>query len=152
MAEQVDFESFRTSWLQSVQQGAPSTVELGRRFALKLITQWLDASETTADLVYCDGSGDGGIDVAFLDEGPDSASDAPEESGHAWYLVQSKYGSAFAGAGTLLTEGQKVIETLDGRRPRLNSWRKDCWNGSPTSATPPGRPTSWSSCSRRSAA
>lgn len=121
MAEQVEFEAFRTSWLQSVQEGSPSTVELGRRFALKIITQWLDASETTADLVYCDGSSDGGIDVAFLDEGPDSASDAPEESGHAWYLVQSKYGSAFAGIGTLLTEGQKVIETLDGRRTRLNS-------------------------------
>ena len=121
MTNQVDFEAFRTSWLQSVQEGSPSTVELGRRFALKLISQWLDASAATADLVYCDGGGDGGIDVAFLDEGPDSASDAPEESGHAWYLVQSKYGSAFAGIGTLLTEGQKVIETLDGRRPRLNS-------------------------------
>lgn len=121
MTEQVDFEAFRTSWLQSVQAGSPSTVELGRRFALKLISQWLDASETTADLVYCDGSGDGGIDLAFLDEGPDSANDAAEESGHAWYLVQSKYGSAFAGAGTLLVEGQKVIETLDGRRDRLNS-------------------------------
>lgn len=121
MIEQVDFEAFRASWLQDVQEGSPSTVELGRRFALKIITQWLDASATTADLVYCDGSGDGGIDVAFLDEGPDSASDAPEESGHAWYLVQSKYGSAFAGIGTLLIEGQKVIETLDGRRPRLNS-------------------------------
>lgn len=121
MTEQIDFEAFRASWLQSVQEGTPSTVELGRRFALKLITQWLDASEATADLVYCDGSGDGGIDVAFLDEGPDTTSDAPEESGHAWYLVQSKYGSAFAGIGTLLIEGQKVIETLDGRRQRLNS-------------------------------
>lgn len=121
MVEQVDFEAFRASWLHDVQEGVPSTVEFGRRFALKIITQWLDASATTADLVYCDGSGDGGIDVAFLDEGPDSASDAPEESGHAWYLVQSKYGSAFAGIGTLLTEGQKVVETLDGRRNRLNS-------------------------------
>lgn len=121
MTEQVDFDDFRTSWLASIQQGQPSTVELGRRFALKLITQWLDASDTTADLVYCDGSGDGGIDVAFLDEGPDSANDAPEESGHVWYLVQSKYGAAFAGSGTLLVEGQKVIETLDGRRSRLNS-------------------------------
>lgn len=121
MTEQVSFEDFRSSWLEDVQAGSPSTVELGRRFALKIISQWLDASETTADLVYCDGSGDGGIDLAFLDEGPDSASDAAEESGHAWYLVQSKYGSAFAGPDTLLVEGQKVIETLDGRRTRLNS-------------------------------
>lgn len=121
MDDQVDFDAFRASWLQEVQAGAPNTVELGRRFALKLITQWLDTSSATADIVYCDGSGDGGIDVAFLDEGPDSANDAAEESGHAWYLVQSKYGSAFAGPATLLVEGQKVIETLDGRRQRLNS-------------------------------
>lgn len=121
MDESVDFEAFRTSWLQDVQQNAPSTVELGRRFALKLITQWLDTSAATADMVYCDGSGDGGIDIAFLDEGPDSTSNAADESGHAWYLVQSKYGAAFAGPSTLLIESQKVIETLDGRRHRLNS-------------------------------
>lgn len=121
MVDQIDFETFRASWLEDVQHGNPSTVELGRRFSLKIISQWLDTSAANADLVYCDGSGDGGIDVAFLDEGPDSTSDAAEESGHVWYLVQSKYGSAFAGIGTLLVEGQKVIETLDGRRARLNS-------------------------------
>ena len=118
---QVDFEDFREAWLADVRAGEPSTRELGRRFAAKLVTQWIDASEHASDMVLCDGSGDGGIDVALLDTGPDSSSDAPEESGHSWYLVQSKYGSAFAGAGTLLTEGQKVIDTLDGRRPRLNS-------------------------------
>ena len=69
----------------------------------------------------CDGAGDGGIDIALLDTGPDSSNDAPEESGHSWYLVQSKYGSAFAGVGTLLIEGQKVIETLDGKRSNLSS-------------------------------
>ncbi len=40
----VDLEAFRDSWLESVKSGAPSTVELGRRFALKLVTQWLDVS------------------------------------------------------------------------------------------------------------
>jgi len=115
------FEDFRRSWLEEVQAGSPSTVELGRRFALKLVTQWLDASDTTTDFIYCDGSRDGGIDVAFLDTGPDEVSDSTGTSGHTWYLVQSKYGSAFAGISTLLAEGQKVIETLDGRRPQLNS-------------------------------
>lgn len=118
---QVSFEEFREAWLADVRVGEPSTRELGRRFATKLVTQWIDASETVSDLVLCDGSGDGGIDVALLDTGPDSSSDAPEESGHTWYLVQSKYGSAFAGTGTLLTEGQKVVDTLDGRRTNLNS-------------------------------
>ncbi|HEY2232221.1 MAG TPA: AIPR family protein [Candidatus Angelobacter sp.] len=117
----VNFEEFRASWLESVQEGQPSTRELGRRFALKLVTQWLDASEHTSDIIVCDGSGDGGIDLAILDTGPDSSSDAPEESGHTWYLVQSKYGTAFAGVGTLLSEGQKVIDTLDGKRGKLSS-------------------------------
>lgn len=123
MTEQpfVSFDDFRKSWLESIVEGAPSTVELGRRFALKLVTQWMDASEATAEFTYCDGSGDGGIDVAILDTGPEEAGDDSGVSGHTWYLVQSKYGSAFAGTTTLLNEGQKIIDTLDGRRERLNS-------------------------------
>ncbi|QGJ72875.1 AIPR family protein [Sinorhizobium meliloti] len=117
----IDLDQFRTSWLEDVREGNPSTVELGRRFALKLVTQWLDTSDTTSDFIYCDGSGDGGIDVALLDTGPDEITDDSATSGHTWYLVQSKYGSAFAGTGTLLIEGQKVIDTIDGRRPKLNS-------------------------------
>lgn len=116
-----EFEGFRQSWLEEVQAGTPSTVELGRRFALKLVTQWLDTSDVTADFTYCDGSCDGGIDIALLDTGPEVVSDDDGVSGHTWYLVQSKYGAAFAGANTLLSEGQKVIDTLDGNRPKLNS-------------------------------
>ena len=115
------FEEFRQSWLGEVTEGNPSTVELGRRFALKLVAQWLDTSEPTADFTYCDGSRDGGIDVALLDTGPDEAVEDGAMTGHCWYLIQSKYGSAFAGTGTLLAEGQKVIDTLDGKRPQLNS-------------------------------
>lgn len=117
----VGLDDFRTSWIESVRAGTPSTVELGRRFALKLVTQWMDVAETAADFIYCDGSADGGIDVALLDTGPEEMPDDSTTSGHTWYLVQSKYGSAFAGSHTLLLEGQKVIETLDGRRLRLNS-------------------------------
>lgn len=117
----ISFEDFRSSWLEDVQAGTPSTVDLGRRFALKLVTQWLDTSEANAEFIYCDGSGDGGIDVAILDTGPEELADDAGISGHTWFLVQSKYGSAFAGSSTLLAEGQKVIETLDNKRPRLNS-------------------------------
>lgn len=117
----VGFDEFRKSWLESVVAGSPSTVELGRRFALKLVTQWMDIAEGGADFIYCDGSGDGGVDVAVLDTGPEELADDASTSGHTWYLVQSKYGSAFAGSNTLLAEGQKVIETLDGHRIRLNS-------------------------------
>ncbi|HUB49345.1 MAG TPA: AIPR family protein [Acetobacteraceae bacterium] len=117
----IGFDQFRLSWLESIVAGSPSTVELGRRFALKLVTQWMDSSESTADFVLCDGAGDGGIDVALLDTGPDESNDEAEGSGHTWYLVQSKYGSAFKGTNTLLSEGQKVIDTLDGKRPQLSS-------------------------------
>ena len=60
----IDFEAFRQEWLADITEGSPSTVELGRRFAVKIVTQWLDGYEPGTDLVYCDGAGDGGIDLA----------------------------------------------------------------------------------------
>ncbi len=119
----VDAESFADfcgEWTMEVTQGSPSTVELGRRFAYKLLSQWMDAQEFSEDPVYCDGAGDGGIDLAILQKG-DSSDPETEESGDTWYLVQSKYGSAFQGTSTLLAEGQKIIETLDGKRTKLSS-------------------------------
>ncbi|MBE0414990.1 MAG: AIPR family protein [Dehalococcoidia bacterium] len=120
----VSFEDFRNQWLEDIQSGSPSTVELGRRFAHKLLIQWLDIESASDDLVYCDGSGDGGIDIAYLDRGErGDTGEGEEESavGHTWYIVQSKYGKAFHGTTTLLEESQKVIESLDGRRPKLSS-------------------------------
>lgn len=118
MADFPPYEVFRDEWLTSVRAGQPSTVDLGNRFAHKLVTQWRDVSPGAEDIHYCDGSGDGGIDLAFLYHGD---ADAESQEGHTWYLVQSKYGSAFRGPETLLAEGHKVIETLDGRRTRLSS-------------------------------
>ncbi|MGI8551455.1 MAG: AIPR family protein, partial [Dehalococcoidia bacterium] len=122
MGEVVSFEDFRDSWLTDVREGDPSSTEIGHRFARKLLSQWRDLDDTSDDLVYCDGAGDGGIDIAHLyrGEGADSEADGTTE-GHFWYLVQSKYGSAFRGAGTLLEEGQKLVDTLDGQRLRLSS-------------------------------
>lgn len=115
----VQFDEFLDSWKESIRDGSPSTVELGRRFSLKLITQWLDTSESGIEWIYCDGARDGGIDLAVLDVGAGEEGDA--NPGHTWFLIQSKYGTAFQGPSTLLLEGQKVIETLDGRRAKLNS-------------------------------
>jgi hypothetical protein len=120
-SESVDFESFREQWLSDVEKGNPSTVELGRRFAHKLVQQWRDIDDSSTDLVYCDGAGDGGIDIAYLDRGEDEESSENNASGHTWYLMQSKYGSAFRGDATLLIEGQKVLDTLDGKRQKLSS-------------------------------
>ncbi len=121
-ADKVTFEAYREQWLADVRAEQPSTIDLGRRFASKLITQWLDIEAGAEDLVFCDGSGDGGIDVAYLER-----SSAEDESGQeaamgdTWYLVQSKYGSAFKGVKSLLEEGQKIVDTLDGKRTKLSS-------------------------------
>src|SRR4051794_26146441 len=111
--QDIGFEQFREEWLADVRANNPSSIELGNRFARKLLTQWLDIDESDDEIVYCDGSGDGGIDIAYrylyeTEEGNNTGSEA-----HTWYLVQSKYGKAFQGKGTLLKEGQKLIDTLD---------------------------------------
>lgn len=114
-------EQFTQERLSDVVEGNPSTLDLGRRFARKLVTQWLDISENSDDIVYCDGSGDGGIDIAYLERGESAEADDAGAHGHTWYLVQSKYGKAFQGTSTLVAEGQKLVDTLDGRRPKLSS-------------------------------
>src|SRR6266568_2750935 len=116
MSTSITFEAYREEWLEGVRDGKPSTTELGHRFARKILTQWLDIEDSSDDIVYCDGAGDGGIDIAYLQRSEDQ-----ENDGDTWYLIQSKYGSAFKGVNTLLEEGQKVISTLEGRRPKLSS-------------------------------
>lgn len=124
MVDEIKFESFQEEWLADLLAGNPSNVEMGHRFAHKLITQWLDIESGADGLVYCDGSGDGGIDVAYLDRGDVGEIDGnvdTSSTGDTWYIVQSKYGKAFQGTGTLLAESQKVVDTIDGKRPRLSS-------------------------------
>lgn len=117
-----EFIDFREEWLADIRQDGLSTTELGHRFARKILTQWRDVDEASDDVVYCDGAGDGGIDIAYLDrDGEVNDENDGSADGHTWYLVQSKYGGAFQGTSTLLEESQKVIDTLDGRRDRLSS-------------------------------
>lgn len=119
----ISFDDFKAEWLTEITNGNPSTVELGNRFSKKLVMQWLDFNEDTDDVIFCDGSGDGGIDIAYLQRGDILEDNANE--GDTWYLIQSKYGSAFAGKDTLLIEAQKVIETIDGKTKRLSSLAND---------------------------
>ena|SRR6516225_3433455 len=97
------FDVFLAEWLEDVTQGMPTTTELGNRFAHKIIAQWLDEADPGEDLIFCDGAGDGGIDAAYLERADDEADAA---SGNTWYLIQSKYGSAFRGTDTLIGEGK----------------------------------------------
>lgn len=119
----ISYDDFKTDWLKEITANNPSTVELGNRFSKKLIIQWLDFNEDTDDIIFCDGSGDGGIDIAYLQRGDATEDNANE--GDTWYLIQSKHGSAFAGTDTLLIESQKVIDTIDGKNKRLSSLTSD---------------------------
>ena len=118
----VSYEQFREEWLAEIADGDRSPLDKGRLFATKLITQWLGVTTEDDDLVICDGSGDGGIDIAYLKRADDDTGsrDDNSEEGDTWYLVQSKYGTAFAGSDTILTEGNKVIVTLQGQNQNLS--------------------------------
>jgi hypothetical protein len=120
------YENFKQEWLVDVINDNPSTVELGHRFSRKILGDWLDFNSETEDVIFCDGAGDGGIDVAFLVLG-DILDDGTSE-GNVWYLVQSKHGSAFAGTSTVLIEGQKVIENLRGNKSSLSSLGEEVSN------------------------
>ena len=78
------------------------------------MTQWTDASDQTAPILFflCTAREMAASILPCLIPGQMQANETVE-SGHTWYLVQSKYGTAFSGVGTLLAEGQKVIDTLD---------------------------------------
>ena len=116
------FNEYYLRWCEDVLEGASSTLEIGKRFGQKLLTQWLNIAPDAEGLIYCDGSGDGGIDLAYLDRGHYSAEGNGNEDvikGDTWYLVQSKYGSAFKGPKTVVDEGRKILETLGGYTPHL---------------------------------
>ena len=118
----VSFESFLEEWLRDVLAGDPNALELGRRFGQKLITQWLDQQSDSDDIVYCDGTGDGGIDIAILDRG--ETDDDESSTGRTWYLVQSKYGSGFRGSGHAPrrgTQSHRPATSMIARRGRLSS-------------------------------
>jgi hypothetical protein len=122
MIDAPSYETFRDSWLEDITLGTPTTVQLGQRFAEKIVSQWLDLDDEALEATYCDGAGDGGIDIAVLQR---RSSSGEEGEGDTWYLVQSKYGTAFAGDTTLLTEGKKLIDTIDGKRAKLSSLAAD---------------------------
>ena len=121
-SEKVSYEQFRSEWISEIEEASLSPLEKGRWFATKLVTEWLDVTTDDDDFVVCDGSGDGGIDIAYLrrsDTDTGSRDDNSEE-GDIWYLVQSKYGAGFAGTETILNEGNKVITTLQGQNQHLS--------------------------------
>lgn len=116
------YTAYKSEWLYDIEQ-AENTIEKGRQFAIKLITQWLDNTDLSENMFFCDGSGDGGIDIAVLDNSSQEINeDSNTKQGNTWYIIQSKYGSAFSGVDTLLSESHKVITTLQGKNKKLNDF------------------------------
>ena len=108
----ITLENFSDQWLEDVRAGNPSTTELGHRFAEKILRDWHEIDSNSAEVIFCDGAGDGGIDAAIFVKG-----DAVEDiEGDTWMLVQSKYGSSYSGSDTIISEAQKLFATLEGRR------------------------------------
>ena len=123
MADKVSYEQFRDEWLAEIEEAQQSSLQKGRWFAAKLVTEWLEVTTDDEDFVVCDGSGDGGIDIAYLKRADTDAGSRDEnsEEGDTWFLVQSKYGAGFAGTDTILQEGNKVITTLLGQSQHLSN-------------------------------
>ena len=117
------YEQFCKEWLDEITNGNLSPFDKGLRFGAKLITQWLGVTTDDDDFVICDGAGDGGIDIAYLQRADNDSEERGNDTtieGHTWYLVQSKYGTAFSGADTILEEGSKIIRTLQGETQHLS--------------------------------
>ena len=120
-SEKTTYEAFRSEWIADVED-AQNSVEKGSQFAIKLAREWLDVDPAEDDFHFLDGSGDGGIDVAYLQRDPGDLSDVSnqtadnEREGDTWYLFQSKYGSAIKGAEVIVNESEKVFDTLSGKR------------------------------------
>ncbi|MDR2761159.1 MAG: AIPR family protein [Planctomycetaceae bacterium] len=121
MTPKITYSDYVKEWIKEIESDNPSTREKGLRFSKKLITQWLDIDEDDDNITYCDGTADGGIDIAYLDKADANNEEDDIASGDTWYLIQSKYGSAFRGKTSLYDESIKVIDTIDGKRPNLNS-------------------------------
>ncbi len=120
--EEITYAEFCEEWLREFTEADLPPFEKGQRFAFKLVTQWLNVSEGDDDLVLCDGSGDGGIDIAYLHRADmdENDQDSQSEEGDTWYLIQSKYGTSFQGQETIVREGIKVIGTLARENNRLS--------------------------------
>jgi len=113
----ISFEDFERQWLEDIVAGNPSTTQLGHRFAEKILRDWHEIDSATAEIILCDGAGDGGIDAAvFVKADPQEGIE-----GDSWMLIQSKYGAAYAGADTIAAEAQKLFATLEGKRAKLSS-------------------------------
>lgn len=118
-----NYEDILSSWIEDIEEGETDTVSKGEKFAFKIFQDWLGLSEDDlADLYHCDGAGDGGIDIAYLDP---YTEDMPEDAGSTWYVVQSKYKGRrdYIHKDEVKRELEKMINTL--RRPKKSKLNEE---------------------------
>jgi len=115
------FEEFCESWLEEFKD-EKNLLEKGRGFALKLFSQWLDIDKDSEDIIVCDGTGDGGIDLAYFQKSEDIDGDVA--IGDTWYVVQSKYGKSVS-TSTVLKEVNKLVDTLKGESHNISFKSQD---------------------------
>ena len=121
-ANSITYAQFREEWVADIESEGLPPLAKGRLFGAKLISEWLDVTTEDDDFFICDGAGDGGIDIAYLQRADDDnrSEDSDAIEGDTWYIVQSKYGSSFSGPETIFAEGSKVVSTLQGNRQSLS--------------------------------
>lgn len=129
--EALDFNSFLHEWMSDLLLDNPSTLLLGQRFAKKVLVQAKDLDPDSLDMRVLDGSGDGGIDVAYIARGDEAEEEEDKmDRGDNWYLIQGKYGTSFAGNETIITESNKFFDSfaMKVNRTKLSEDAKNLFN------------------------
>lgn len=110
MINSISFDVFRDQWLRSLREGNPTQAELGRRFALKIFSQWRDIGHLADDVAYMDGSSGEGIDLIYVERGE---SDDEAIVGEIWYVVEAKMTTEPLPPSGIAQAGRQAIDTLE---------------------------------------
>lgn len=118
--DDISFEEFKEEWIREI-EALPNTKRKGTEFAVKIARQYCEVDPDDYNFHPNDGPGDGGIDIAYLEEGGDPAADA-DGAPNTWYVFQCKYGTAGRGATTIKEEGEKFLKSMsvDSQSPAQN--------------------------------
>lgn len=120
--ENPTFEQFLNEWMNDILEKNPSPLLLGQMFARKLLVQSKELDPESMDILVLDGSGDGGIDVAYLARPDANEDETVQEAGDSWFLLQGKYGTSFVGKETVIQESDKFFNSFNmkANRTRLS--------------------------------
>ena len=124
--DQITFEEFKKSWLENSGINSDNNLENGRKFVYRLFVEWKQLDQDDADITTLDGTGDGGLDVSYLERGSkisDVSSEEPE--GDKLYLVQGKLGESDNNPTTIMSEFTKLLRSLDNDNSRLSEAAKN---------------------------